>query len=162
MSSELVDYMARTRDRYDSLGYVPYRWVVDDSTPPWTHLSKPLAACRVGLIGSGGVYAVGQQAYHFNDDVSYRIIASDTPAADLRITHFAYDTRDARRDPSCVLPLRALHHLSALGEIKSVAADVFSFVGGIYSARRCRDELARRLVDELVQQGCDVALLVPV
>ena len=51
-----VDYIQRTRDQYDALGYPPYAWVHSDSPPPFTPLSKPLSECRVGLIASGGIY----------------------------------------------------------------------------------------------------------
>ena len=157
-----VDYMARTRDRYSELGYPAYRWVADDTPPPFTPLSKPLGQCRVGLIGSGGAYVRGQLAYHFSDDVTYREIPSDTDPADIRITHFAYDVRDARRDPNCVLPLAPLQTLARFGELGEVARSAFCFVGGIYSSRRCRDDLAPRLVERLLAQECDAALLVPV
>ncbi len=157
-----VDYIARTRERYEALGFAPYRWVQDASQPGWAPLAKPLHECKVGLIGSGGVYVVGQEAYHYCDDVSYRLIPTNTASSDLRITHFAYDVRDARVDPNCVLPLWPLRRLAEQGHIGSVADEAFSFVGGIYSARRCRDELAPQLVARIIEQGCDIALLVPV
>ena len=157
-----VDYLARSRERYDALGYPPYRWALDASTPPWSGLVKPLNACRLGLVSSGGIYACGQEAFHFRDDISFRLIPSDSPANDLRVTHFAYNTVDARRDPNCVLPLDALRNAAASGLIGSIAPEALSFVGGIYSSRRCRDVLAPRIVEHLVAQQCDAVLLVPV
>ena len=35
-----VAYIPRTRELYKSYG--AYRWVVNESAPPWTPLSKPL------------------------------------------------------------------------------------------------------------------------
>jgi D-proline reductase (dithiol) PrdB len=157
-----VDYLARSRERYDALGYPPYRWALDDSTPPFHPLTKPLSDCRVGLVSSGGAYVVGQEAFHFRDDISYRAIPTNTPSSQLRIAHFAYNTDDARHDPNCVLPLRSLRTLVDEGAIGSLASNAFSFVGGIYSSRRCREVLAPRVVDELVAQECDAVLLVPV
>jgi D-proline reductase (dithiol) PrdB len=157
-----VDYLARSKERYDALGYPPYRWALDDSVPPWQALSKPLNECRIGLVSSGGAYVIGQEAFHFRDDISYRTIDTTTAESDLRVTHFAYDTTDARRDPNCVLPLRSLRTLVEDGTIGSLAPSAFSFVGGIYSSRRCREVLAPRLVEELVAQECDAVLLVPV
>jgi D-proline reductase (dithiol) PrdB len=161
-TSPPVDYLARSKERYDALGYPPYRWALDDSVPPWQALTKPLSASRIGVVSSGGTYVVGQEAFHFRDDISYRTIDTNTVESDLRVTHFAYDTTDARRDPNCVLPLRSLHTLVQEGFIGSLAPSAFSFVGGIYSSRRCREVLAPRLVQELVAQECDAVLLVPV
>jgi D-proline reductase (dithiol) PrdB len=157
-----VDYLARSKERYDALGYPPYRWALDDSTPAFHALSKPLTSCRVGLVSSGGSYVVGQEAFHFRDDISFRAIPTDTASSQVHVTHFAYNTDDARRDPNCVLPLRSLRTLVEEGVIGSLAPNVFSFVGGIYSSRRCRDVLAPRIVEELVAQECDAVLLVPV
>jgi D-proline reductase (dithiol) PrdB len=157
-----VDYLARSKERYDALGYSPYRWALDDSTPPFLALTKPLSTCRVGLVSSGGSYVVGQEAFHFRDDISYRAIPTETEPSDVRVTHFAYNTDDARHDPNCVLPLRSLRALVDEGFIGSLAPNALSFVGGIYSSRRCRDVLAPRIVEELVAQQCDAVLLVPV
>ena len=159
-----VDYLARTRERYDSIGFAPYRWATED---PLTELapapdSRPLAEMRVGLIGSGGVYVVGQKAYHFKDDISFREIPAAVPRDDLRLTHFAYDLTDGRRDPEVVFPLGALHALAAAGEIGSVADAAYSFVGGIYSARKVREQLAPALVQRAIDEHWDMALLVPV
>jgi D-proline reductase (dithiol) PrdB len=157
-----VDYLARTRARYDALGYPQYRWVENAGAPPFTPITKPLNRSRLGSIGSGGIYRAGQKAYHFKDDTSYRTIPISTPVDQLRITHFAYDLSDARTDPNIVFPLAPLREMAVDGEIGELAPEAFSFVGGIYSARRCRDELAPKLVHELLRQECDLALLVPV
>ena len=114
-SSEPVDYIERTRSQYDALGYPPYTWVHNPESPPFTPLSKPLDRARVGLICSGGIYARGQIAFHFKDDVSYRKIAMRTPRHELRVTHFAYDLKDARRDPAVVFPARTLTGLADAG-----------------------------------------------
>ena len=157
-----VDYLARSKERYDALGYPPYRWALDDSTPPFAPLPKPLNQCRIGLVSSGGTYVVGHEAFHFRDDISFRQIPTTTPPEQLRVTHFAYDTADARRDPHSVLPLAALRRAEANGVVGSLATEAFSFVGGIYSSRRCREVLAPRLREHLMAQQCDAVLLVPV
>ena len=100
-----VDYIQRTREQYDALGYPTYRWVENEGAPPWAALRKPLAESRVALIGSGGVYTPGQVGFHYKDDASFRIIDAGTPERDLHVTHFAYDMTAARRDPNVVFPL---------------------------------------------------------
>jgi len=106
-----VDYLERTRALYDALGHPPYRWVRNQYVPPWTPLAKPVSQCRLALVGSGGIYRTGQVAFHHRDDVSFRVIDSDTPAHEPRASHFAYDLTDARRDPNVVFPLDGLRQL---------------------------------------------------
>ena len=159
---EPVDYIQRTREQYDALGYPPYQWVHSDSPPAFTPLQKPLEECKVGLIASGGIYRHGQIAFHFKDDFSYREIASDTPLDELRATHFAYDLTDARRDPNVVFPLDTLRRCRAEGLIGGLAERAYTFMGGIYSSRKVRDILAPALAERVQKDEVDVVILVPV
>jgi D-proline reductase (dithiol) PrdB len=160
--SKPVDYLERSRAQYDSLGYPPYQWVHHSDPPPFVRPSKPLANCRVGLVASGGIYVKGQVAFHFKDDTSFREIPRDVDYRDLRITHFAYDLGDARADPNVVFPLQTLLTLAEQGEIGEVGPRAYSFMGGIYSSRRVREELAPALADRLQHDGADAVVLVPV
>lgn len=157
-----VDYIERTQARYDSLGYPPYRWVEIPEPPPWTPVAKPLSESRLGLIASGGIYTAGQIAFHYRDDTSFRIIDTATPVSELRATHFAYDLTDARRDPNVVFPLEPLRRLVCEGVLGELSPRAYTFMGGIYSARKVRDLLAPALCKCLLEDGVDLVLLVPV
>ncbi|MEQ8861535.1 MAG: glycine/sarcosine/betaine reductase selenoprotein B family protein [Pseudomonadales bacterium] len=157
-----VDYIQRTREQYDALGYPPYRWVYSDTPPPFVPLAKPLRQSRLGLIASGGIYRVGQIAFHFRDDLSYREIDVDTPVASLRATHFAYDLTDARADPNVVFPLETLRRCVREGLLGGLAQRAFTFMGGIYSSSKVRDVLAPALAQRLRAEAVDAVLLVPV
>jgi len=157
-----VEYITRIRDNYAKLGYKPYQWVVNTEPPAWQPLRKPLSECRLGLIASGGIYVTGQIAFHFRDDLSSRAISTDVKIADLRTAHFAYDQTDARQDPNVVFPIDILRRLVSEGVIGALADHAYTFMGGIYSARRVRDELAPQLTQRLLAEKVDVALLVPV
>ena len=157
-----VDQIALTRARYDALGYPSYQWVHNTGAPPFTPLRKPISKSRLALIASGGVYVAGQVAFHHKDDLSVRIIATDTPTSALRATHFAYDLTDARRDPNVVFPKDTLHRLVRRGLLGALAERAYTFMGGIYSARKVRDLLAPALLARLRRDEVDLALLVPV
>ena len=157
-----IDHIGRTRDQYASLGYPPYAWVTHPEPPPFQRLSKPLSECRLGLVSSGGVYQVGQVAFHYKDDTSLRVIDTAVDVADLRATHFAYDLTDARKDPNVVLPLAALKALENSGELGALAKNAYTFMGGIYSARKVREQIAPELVQRFQKDEVDVVLLVPV
>ena len=157
-----VDYIEETRRTYDVLGYPSYRWVHSETPPEWAPLIKPLSESVVGLVASGGIYQAGQIAFHYKDDLSYRIIDTDVPTDELRATHFAYDLRDAREDINVVFPIDGLRDLAGAGEIGGLGPRAYTFMGGIYSARKVREDLAAELSDRLVADGVDVVLLVPV
>jgi D-proline reductase (dithiol) PrdB len=152
-----IAYIERTRERYAQ--YSPYRWSVNTDAP-WTPLAKPLAACRLALVSSGGFYLKDQPPFEEND-ASYRVIPRDADVADLRIYHHGYRDADADRDPNCVFPLERLRELEAAGVIGELAPAAVSFVT-LYSARREVIERAPKIVDELRAMAVDAALLVPV
>ncbi|MFP6816759.1 MAG: glycine/sarcosine/betaine reductase selenoprotein B family protein [Pseudomonadales bacterium] len=162
MKREPVDYIQRTREQYDGLGYPPYDWVRIDEPPPFAPVPKPLAHSRVGLIASGGIYRHGQVGFHYKDDISFRVIPTQTPIADLRVTHFAYDLTDARQDPNVVFPIQTLRDLARCNRIGELADNAYTFMGGIYSARKVRDTLAPALAERMQKDEVDVVILVPV
>jgi D-proline reductase (dithiol) PrdB len=104
----------------------------------------------------------GQVAFHWRDDSTFREIPTDVRREDLRATHFAYDLTDARRDPNVVFPIDTLRRLVADGMIGGLARRAFTFMGGIYSARKVGEALAPKITERLVAEKVDVALLVPV
>jgi D-proline reductase (dithiol) PrdB len=54
--------------------------------------------------------------------------------------------------------MRELEMAGVIGELSDPA---FSFMGGIYSARKVRGELAPRILDELCAAQVDALFLVP-
>jgi len=157
-----VDHIRRTREQYAALGYAPYGWANNPQPPPFVPLSKPLSECRLGLVSSGGIYQAGQVAFHHKDDISLRVIDTAVDPGLLRATHFAYDLTAARKDPNVVLPLKALQSLVVNGELGELAANAYTFMGGIYSARKVRDTIAPELAARFKRDEVDVVLLVPV
>jgi D-proline reductase (dithiol) PrdB len=116
----------------------------------------------VALICSGGIYKKGQIAFHYEDDISFRIIESDTAQSDLRITHFAYDMTAARNDPNVVFPTQGLKALADEDAIGELATNAYTFMGGIYSSRKVSSQLAPELANRVIKDEVDVVVLVPV
>jgi len=156
-----VRYMEALRQRYERLGYTPYRWYVAEAPPAFTPLERSLAESRLGLLSTAGAYAFGQLAYHYRDDTSIRAIPSDTPVSALRFSHITENyLDDPRRDPNCILPLGTLRELREEGGVGELAGHVFSCMGGVYSQRRVREETAPALLEAFREEGADAALLV--
>lgn len=152
-----VEYIPRTRELYRE--YAPYRWVVNE-TAPWTPLRKPIAECKLAMISSGGLLYRDQPRFH-REDASYRRIPKAARRDELGIWHFGYRSADAKRDPNCVFPLARLREFEAAGVVGELSDPVFSFMGGIYSARKVREELAPKIVAELRAARAEAFYLVP-
>ena len=159
---DVVDHIQQTRDSYDQLGYDAYRWAHEPEPAAFVAPSKPLSESKVALIASGGVYQVGQVAFHHRDDTSYRRIPTTVDRDELRTSHFAYDMTNARIDPNVVFPIDALRSMADSGTIGSLTSHALTFMGGIYSQRRLREELIPAFADEIAAMEPDVVLLVPV
>jgi D-proline reductase (dithiol) PrdB len=162
MAAAPVEYIKSITRQYANLGYKPYGWVYNTDAPPWQPLRKPLKQSRVALIASGGIYRRGQVAFHSKDDTSVRLIPTDVRTEDLRTSHFAYDQTDARKDPNVVFPIDTLRGLVREGFVGGLTEHAFTFMGGIYSSRRVREEVAPAITERLVAERADLALLVPV
>ena len=156
-----VQYMQAITERYQRLGYAPYRWFVAESPAPWQAVAKPLSALRLGLLSTSGCYALGQCAYHYRDDASIREIDSATPVESLRFSHITENyLEDARRDPNCIFPLGTLRRLVQGGLPGALAEKVLSCMGGVYSQRKVREQTAPAVLAALQAQRVDAALLV--
>jgi D-proline reductase (dithiol) PrdB len=128
-------------------------------------LRKPLRACRLALITTGGVHLREQPPFAMNDprgDPSYRVIAADTPSARLTITHDYYDHRDAERDLNILFPLELFRDLTRGGHIGSLGT-CYSFMGHIEPphVQTLLRVTAPEVAGVLKQEQVDAVLLTP-
>ena len=97
-------------------------------------------------------------------DVSYREIPATAAAADLRLTHRsrAFSRDGISADGNLAFPLDRVRELVEAGTIGSVSPRHLSFMGSITAPGRLVSSTAPSAVDKLVEDGADIALLVPV
>jgi D-proline reductase (dithiol) PrdB len=143
-----------------------YRWRRIDPVP-WTPLPKPLDECRLALVSSAAFVAPGQRPFDESvrgGDVSFRYIPSDLNAAALIDTHRSevFDHTGMRRDPNLAFPVDRVRELAHRGRIGSVGRRHLSMMGSILAPGRLVRDTAPEAVRQLVADGVDVALLVPV
>ena len=157
-----VAYIPSITDRYNKLGYTPYRWFRADSTPAFTRLEKPISESRLGMLSTSGAYVVGQVAYYYKDDTSVREVPKDTGTERIHFSHITENYLvNPRKDPNCIFPIEALRAAEVSGAIGELAPTLFSCMGGIYSQRRVREELIPTVYEGFQSQEIDVVLLVP-
>lgn len=143
-------------------GRYPYLELED---PPLQRLAKPLTACRVALVTSGGLCQPDQRPFdHANilGDASFRVIAGSGPLPAWQIFHDHYDHTAARQDYNVVFPLDRLRELAAQGDGPSLAPRHFSFMGYQPNPEPFVRESVPAMKEMMVEDGVDVALLVPV
>jgi D-proline reductase (dithiol) PrdB len=130
----------------------------------WTPVTKPLSAMKIGLLGTGGVHLKSQEPYDLmnrHGDWRYRLIPSESTAADLMASHTHYDTDDANRDINCIFPIDALRTLAAGGEIGGVSPVHIGMMGFIPNGEPLRDETAPAIARIFREAGADAVLMVP-
>lgn len=134
---------------------------------PWTALRRPLGECRVALISSAGATLPDQAPFDHDirgGDPTFRVLPADAPVTSLRDGHrsWAFDHSGVQADPNLGFPLDRLHELARDRRIGEVAPRHLSCMGSLTSTRRLVRETAPAAVQTLVDDGVDLALLVPV
>ena len=143
-----------------------YRWRRIDPVP-WTPLQKPLKDCRLALVSSAGLVLPGQQPFDESirgGDYSFREIPAETDVSTLIDTHRSelYNHAGLRQDRNLAFPLDRLRELVENERIGSLNHRQLSYMGSITAPGRLIKQTAPEDVRNLVEDGVDAALLVPV
>jgi len=143
-----------------------YPWRRIDPVP-WTPLAKPLSASRLALVSSAGLVLPGQEPFDARvrgGDFSFREIPTDADVRAFIDSHRsdAFDHAGMASDPNVAFPLDRARELAASGFVGSLNRRHLSFMGSITAPGRLVLDTAPRAARLLVEDGVDVALLVPV
>ena len=156
-----VSYIDKSRQYYAAHGYdTPYRWASHREVP-FTPLSKPLSACRVGLVTTSGIHQDDKPA-DAPPPLPKRAFAWPTDPAPVRLftDDLSWDKEATHTDDvETFLPIARLRELQAEGRIGAVA-DRFYGVPTEYSRRKTAADA------ETIERWCredevDVVLLIP-
>jgi D-proline reductase (dithiol) PrdB len=153
-------------ERHDyATAFKTYPWPAF-STAPWTPVTKPLAASRVGVVTTGGLYRAGVDAPFEGGapagDWSFRSIPADVPIQTLAIAHEHFAHEVAEADMNTIFPLDRLRELQSAGLIGGLADVHFSIMGYCTRAADLAEGAAPAIASGLQAAGADVALVVPV
>ena len=139
----------------------PYQWTVN-ATSPWTPMVKPVRACRIALISSGGIYHRTQHPFEsVKNDLSVREIPKEADLTDLRISHYSKNATNVK-DLNTMFPLERFRELEAGGIIGGLASLALTFMGRIFTRTKLQKEMAPHLIGRLRELNVDAAFLVPV
>ncbi len=160
---EPIRYVELMKQRYETLGFPPYAWSVNEDAP-LTPLRKPLAQCSVTILTSGGVSEKPLPGFdpHARNDFRLDAIASDFPSDGFKIDDSYYDHTDASCDINCIFAIDRLREMARAGEIGSVTPRFWSgFMGRTYMRSKLCDEVAPAFAQQLKEDGTDILVAVP-
>jgi len=142
-----------------------------DDAPVWTPFPTRLAAARIALLTSAGLYLEGEQAPFDGErekaeptwgDPTHRVLPAPLDGRALGMMHLHLNHEDVLADPEIALPLGGLAALVAEGRVGSVALRHVSVMGyqqaGLDVWRR---ETAPAVVGLLRDDGVDGLILAP-
>lgn len=144
--------------------YPDFTWRAYDGFSPLNPLRVPLEAARVAFVTTAGAHLTDQPPFDLGapaGDASYRALPSDTPLAEIELSHRGYDTRRARLDRNVVVPLDHLRDAAREGRIGGLAPTVYSFMGYIADTAPLIEDTAPAVAARLLADGADLVLLAP-
>jgi D-proline reductase (dithiol) PrdB len=142
-----------------------YSWRRIDPVP-LAPLRKPIADSCVAIVSTAGLVPPGAHPFDkigAGGDVSYRVVPADTEVQTLRDYHRSkgFDHTGIARDRNLAFPLDRLRELVDSGEIGRSAPRHISFMGSISEPDGLIEQTAPEAARLLVEDGVDVAILLP-
>ncbi len=128
-----------------------------------TPLAQPpsLSQSRVAIVSTAGLHRRSDATFRPGAS-DFRIIPGDVATSELVMSHVSvnFDRSGFAQDPNLVFPIDRLREMKASGEIGSLAAWHYSFMGA--SDPSTMSESGAEVGRLLKRDGVDIALLVPV
>lgn len=133
-----------------------------NDTVPFTRLAAPLSAARLAIVTTAGLHRRGDRPFGPGEQ-TYRVIPSDTPAADIVQSHtsLGFDRVPTMRDLNISFPVDRLRELIARGELGGTGPHHYSFMGAQRDLKRIQEETGPEVGRRLRDEGVAVALITP-
>jgi D-proline reductase (dithiol) PrdB len=134
---------------------------VNDTTP-FVAPGKPLPASRLAIVTTAGLHRRGDRPF-VPGDQTYRVIPSETPAADVIQSHtsIGFDRAAIMRDLNISFPIERARDLVARGELGGLGPSCYSFMGALRDVARLEAETGPEVARRLREEGVDAALITP-
>ena len=127
---------------------------------PWAG-PQELTEARVAIVTTAAIHRADDRPFTGHDG-DFRLIPSDVEYGDLIMTHSSvnFDRGAYQQDVNVAFPLEHLQALAEAGEIRSVAAWHYSFMGSTSAGRM--EPAAREVATMLNGDDVTLVLLVPI
>ena len=130
---------------------------ISRSCIPYTPLKRDLKECRIALVSTSGAYVEGMQPFTDND-LTFRLIPSDTDAKKIHFVPGHFDTAPGAEDPNVMFPLDRLREIRSSGEIGKLADEYIS-MGLTTELRKLKEVVSWEIAEKLTKYRPDVVVL---
>jgi len=130
---------------------------ISRSCIPYTPLKRDLKECRIALVSTSGAYVEGMQPFSDND-LSFRLIPSDTDTKQIRFVPGHCDTSKGAQDPNIMFPLGRLRELVSNGEIASLTENHIS-MGLTTELRKLKEVVSWEIAEAVMRMRPAVVVL---
>ena len=113
----------------------------------YTPFKRKLEESRIALVTTSGVYVDGTEPFTDND-LSFRMIPSETSSKTLKVVGGHYDSSSAEADINCVFPIDRLNQLKSDGTIGAVSEHHLS-MGLTTALRKLKEETSWEIADKV-------------
>ena len=124
---------------------------------PYTPLKQDLKDCRIALVSTSGAYVEGMQPFSDND-LSFRLIPTDTDTKNIRFLPGHFDTSRGAEDANIMFPLDRLRELVASGEIGKLSEHHIS-MGLTTELRKLKETVSWEIAEVVMQMRPAVVVL---
>lgn len=144
---------------------------IDDNYPfvknrraPFTPARRALPMLNLALISTAGAYIDGTEPFDTSapdGDLRFKEIPIEVEAEDLRFSARGYDPSAVHQDINTQIPVERLVEFESNGVIGQLNPIFWSLCGYIPNASRLEQEVSANLVERLIRQEVQAALLIP-
>jgi len=124
---------------------------------PYTPLKRDLKDCRIGLVSTSGAYVEGMEPFTEND-LSFRLIPTDTDTKKIHFVPGHFDTSKAALDANIMFPLDRIREMLAAGEIRKIT-DHHVSMGLTTELRKLKEKVSWDIAEAMVKMRPDVVVL---
>ena len=124
---------------------------------PYTPLRRDLKDCRIALVSTSGAYVEGMQPFTEND-LTFRLIPTDTDTKKIRFIPGHFDTSKGAEDANVMFPLDRLRDLVSKGEIRTLADHHIS-MGLTTELRKLKETVGWEIAEAVMKMRPDVVVL---
>ena len=124
---------------------------------PYTPLKRQLKECRIALVSTSGAYVEGMQPFSEND-LTFRLIPTDTDTKTIRFVPGHFDTSKGIEDPNIMFPLDRLRELVQNGEIGSLTENHIS-MGLTTELRKLKEVVSWEIAETVMKMRPTVVVL---
>src|SRR5438552_12117811 len=116
---------------------------------PYTPLRRELKDCRIALVSTSGAYVEGMQPFSEND-LTFRLIPSDTDTKRIRFIPGHFDTSKGAEDANVMFPLDRLRDLVSSGEIRTLSEHQIS-MGLTTELRKLKETVSWEIAEAVMK-----------